>query len=296
VVRRISAAELMLLVTVSIWAFNFTVTRYAVTHGFQPLAYSALRFGAAAIVVSGITYSLERSLRFERRHAVLLGGAAIIGIYLNSIGFMYAIDLTNASTTALIFGTLPILTGIFAYALGVERLHRRFWIAAAISFLGVALVAAGSASGFSGNLAGDLLAFLAAATWGFYSVAIVPLLRRYSVWRISAGALAFGSIPLLITAIPQLLDQRWDLEALVWAAFAFAVLGPLVLTNFLWFTAIERVGPSRATLVTNLQPFLAALFAVALLSEELTWLQVAGGIAIGVALLLARRRPALESA
>src|SRR5215216_3878764 len=147
----------MLLVTVSIWAFNFTVTRYAVTHGFQPLAYSALRFGAAAIVVSGITYGLERSLRFERRHAVLLGGAAI-------------------------------------------------------SFLGVALVAAGSASGVSGNLAGDLLAFLAAATWGFYSVAIVPLLRRYSVWRISAGALAFGSIPLLITATPQLLDQRWDLE------------------------------------------------------------------------------------
>jgi drug/metabolite transporter (DMT)-like permease len=295
-VRRLSVAELMLLVTVTVWAFNFTVTRYAVTHGFQPLAYSALRFSAAAIVVSGITYGLEGSLRFGRRHAILLGGAAIIGIYVNSVGFMYAIDLTNASTTALIFGALPILTGIFAYALGVERLHRRFWIATAISFLGVVLVAVGSASGVSGDLVGNLLAFLAAATWGFYSVAIVPLLRRYSVWRISAGALVVGAIPLVLTAIPQLLDQRWDLEALVWACFAFAVLGPLVLTNFLWFSAIDRVGPSRATLVTNLQPFLAAVFAVALLSEELTWLQVTGGIAIGIALVLARRRPALESA
>ena len=178
----------------------------------------------------------------------------------------------------------------------MQRLHRRFWIAAAISFFGVALVAAGSASGVSGNLLGNLLAFLAAATWGFYSVAIVPLLRRYSVWRISAGALVFGAVPLVITGIPQLLDQDWDLEPLVWAGFAFAVLGPLVLTNFLWFTAIERVGPSRATLVTNLQPFLAALFAVVLLSEELTWLQVAGGLTIGLALVLARRRPALESA
>jgi drug/metabolite transporter (DMT)-like permease len=295
-VRRPNAAEVMLLVTVTIWAFNFTVTRYAVTHGFQPLAYSALRFTAAATVVSAITYRFERSFRFERRHAVLLIGSALVGIYLNSICFMYAIELTNASTVALIFGSLPIVTAIFAFALGVERLHRRFWVAAGISFLGVVLVAAGSTTGVSGNVVGDLLAFVASATWGFYAVAIVPLLRRYSVWRISAGALAVASLPLVITAIPQLLDQRWDLEPLVWAAFAFAVIGPLVVTNFLWFTAIERVGPSRATLVTNLQPFLAAIFAVALLSEDLTWLQIAGGAAIGVALVLARRRPVLESA
>jgi drug/metabolite transporter (DMT)-like permease len=295
-VRRISAAELMLLVTVSIWAFNFTVTRYALTNGFQPLAYGALRFSAAAFVVSTITLGLERSLRFRPRHAVLLAVASLIGIYLNSLAFVYSIDLTNASTVALIFGSLPIVTALVAYAFGVERLHRRFWIAAALSFAGVGLVAAGSGDGLTGNLVGNLLAFVAAATWGVYSVAIVPLLRQYSVWRISAGALLVGSVPLLVTAIPQILDQRWDLGALVWAAFAFAVIGPLVLTNILWFTAIDRVGPSRATLVTNLQPFLAALFAVALLSEELTWLQIAGGVAIGVALLLARRRPALESA
>jgi drug/metabolite transporter (DMT)-like permease len=294
-VRRISAAELMLLATVSIWAFNFTVTRYVLTHGFQPLAYSATRFGAAALVVSTVTYGLERSLSFRPRDAMLLAAAAIVGIYLNQVAFVYAIDLTNASTTALIFGSLPILTAIFAYALGVERLHRRFWIAAALSFAGVFLVAAGSGSGFSGNLAGDVLAFIGAATWGAYSVAIVPLLRRYSVWRISAGALLVGCVPLILTALPQLVDQRWDLGALVWAAFAFAVLGPLVLTNVLWFTAIDRVGPSRATLVTNLQPFLAAVFAVVLLSEELTWVQIAGGITIGAALLLARRRPAMES-
>jgi drug/metabolite transporter (DMT)-like permease len=295
-VRRPNAAEVMLLVTVSIWAFNFTVTRYALTHGFQPLAYSSLRFGAAAVVVSGITYGLERSLSLERRHLLLLGGAAIVGIYLNQLAFTYSIDLTNASTVALIFGALPIVTALFAYAVGVERLHRRFWVAAGVSVAGVALVAVGSGGGVSGSVLGNVLAFIATATWGIYSVAIVPLLSRYSVWRISAVALVAGSVPALLTALPQLSDQRWNLGGLVWIGFAFAVFGPLVLTNVLWFTAIDRVGPSRATLVTNLQPFLAALFAVLLLSEELTPLQVAGGVAIGVALLLARRRPALEPA
>jgi drug/metabolite transporter (DMT)-like permease len=285
----------MLLATVSIWAFNFTVTRYLLTHGFEPLAYSATRFAAAALIVTGITYGLERSIAFKPRDAVLLAAAAMVGIYLNQIAFVYAIDLTNASTTALIFGSLPIMTALMASALGVERLHGRFWLAAAVSFLGVALVASGAGGGFSGNLGGDLLALLGAATWGAYSVAIVPLLRRYSVWRISAAALLVGCVPLVTTAIPQLRDQEWDLGALVWAGFAFAVLGPLVLTNILWFTAVDRVGPSRATLATNLQPFLAAIFAVVLLSEELTWLQVAGGVAIGLALLLARRRPTMES-
>ena len=284
----------MLLVTVSIWAFNFTVTRYALTHGFAPLAYGSLRFAAAAVVVSSITLGLEGSLRFEPKHAFLLGVAAIVGIYLNSISFVYAVDLTSASTVALIFGSLPIVTAVIAYLLGVERLSRRFWGAAAVSFAGVVLVAAGSGSGVSGSMGGNLLAFMATVTWGAYTVAIVPLLRLYSVWRVSAGALVIGSIPLLVTAAPQIADQSWDLDALVWAGFAFAVLGPLVLTNFLWFTAIERVGPSRATLVTNLQPFLAALFAVALLSEELTWLQVVGGIAIGAALFAARPRPTPE--
>lgn len=292
--RRPNAAELMLLVTVTIWAFNFTVTRYALTHGFSPLAYGSLRFAAAAVVVSGVTLGLERSVRLEPRHAFLLGVAAIVGIYLNSISFVYSVDLTSASTVALIFGSLPIVTAVIAYALGVERLHRRFWLAASLSFAGVVLVALGSGSGVTGSLGGNVLAFLATVTWGAYSVAIVPLLTRYSVWRVSAGALVMGSIPLLVTAVPQIVDQRWDLGALVWAGFAFAVLGPLVLTNFLWFTAIGRVGPSRATLVANLQPFLAALFAVALLSEELTWLQVAGGVAIGAALFLARRRPTPE--
>jgi drug/metabolite transporter (DMT)-like permease len=70
----------------------------------------------------------------------------------------------------------------------------------------------------------------------------------------------------------------------------FATLGPLVLTNVLWFRSVSIVGPSRATLFANIQPFIAAVFAVLILSERLTMLQVAGGFAIGAGILLSRRR------
>jgi drug/metabolite transporter (DMT)-like permease len=62
-----------------------------------------------------------------------------------------------------------------------------------------------------------------------------------------------------------------------------------VTTNLLWFTAIDRVGPSRASLFANLQPFLAAIVALIVLSEHITGLQVAGGLALAGGIALAPR-------
>jgi drug/metabolite transporter (DMT)-like permease len=58
----------------------------------------------------------------------------------------------------------------------------------------------------------------------------------------------------------------------------------------MWFRVIHRIGASRATLVANLQPFVAAVFALVLLSESMTGLQVAGGVLIAGGILTARRR------
>ncbi len=279
----------MLVATILIWALNFTVTRYVLEHGFQPLAYSSLRCGIAATLFAGFTYAYEGSFRVRRRDIVLLLGAAAVGIWLNQLSYVYAIKFTNASTTALILGTTPIFAALIAYAIGLERMSSRFWVATLVSFGGVALVAIGSGQ-VRGDVKGDLLGVATAATWAAYSVAIAPLMRRYSPYRISAIVLVTGWIAVAATGSQQLAKQDFHLSWTVWALLAFAVLGPLVLTNILWFKAVDRVGPSHATLFANLQPFVAVLFAVLLLSESLSWLQVAGGAAIGVGILMARRR------
>jgi len=278
----------MLLVTVCLWGFNFTVTKYVLTHGFRPLAYSSLRYAGAAMLFSGLTYRLEGRLSVRRRDLPLLLLAAAVGIWINQLTYMYAVKLTTATTVALILGTTPIFAALIARAVGLERLSRLFWAASVVSFVGVALVALGSGGGLSGDVGGDLLAILAAATWAAYSVMVAPLMRSYSPYQISAFVLVAGWIPLAVTAASQLRAQDWGaIGWLDWLCLGYALLGPLVLTNILWFTAIDRVGPSRATLFANLQPFVAAIFALAILSERITALQVVGGIAIGAGILLA---------
>ena len=284
----------MLLGTVSLWALNFTVSKYILDEGFRPLAYSSVRYACAALVFVAITLAWEGSLRIGTSQLPLVLVCAVL-LFANQLSFVYALKFTTATTVALLFWTLPIFTAILARGSGVEHLSARFWTAALLSFAGVALVAIGSGGDLSSNLKGDALAVAGSITWAGYSVAITPLMRRYSPFRLSAVFLAAVTVPLALAGSHQLANQSFHFGALVWLGFAFAVLGPLVTTNLLWFTAIDRVGPSRASLFANLQPFLAALIALLLLSETITTVQVFGGLAIGGGIVLASRRgPAPE--
>jgi drug/metabolite transporter (DMT)-like permease len=157
------------------------------------------------------------------------------------------------------------------------------------------LVTVGSGQSLSGNVWGALLAIAGAATWAGYSVALAPLMRRYSPFRLSAIFLLGAAALLVVAGAPQLREQNFDLPASVWLTFVYAVIGPLVITNLLWFTAIDWVGPSRASLFANLQPFLAAVIALLLLHESLTRLQLAGGLLIAAGIVFSRTREQPEA-
>jgi drug/metabolite transporter (DMT)-like permease len=284
----VTPVDLMLLGTVLLWALNSTVTRYVLTHGFHPLAYATIRYFAATALFWAFTWWRERSFRIARRDVRLVLLAATM-IYVNQLCFVYAIDDTSASTVTLFLGTTPIFVGLVAGAIGLERMGRRFWAATAISFAGIGFVASGT-GGFSGHLSGDALALLTALTWGLYTVSIAPLMRRYSPFRISALVLGLGWLPLAATGLAQTTRQSFHFGWLTWLGFGFAVVGPLFLTNILWFTSIHRVGPSRASLFSNTQPFFGVVFAIVLLGEHLNRWEIAGGVAIAIAIVVERLR------
>ena len=212
-------------------------------------------------------------------------------MWLNQVSYVYALTFTTATTVALVLGATPIFAALIARAVGLERLSRRFWLAAAVSFFGVGLIAlGGGGGGVSANVKGVALSVATAATWAAYSVAVAPLMRRYSPYRISAIVLVAGWIPLFLSSLKQLAEQDFNVGWLPWLCLVYGVLGPLVLTNILWFRSIDRVGPSHATLFANIQPLFAAIFATVLLSESLEPLQIVGGVAVLGGIFLSRLR------
>ena len=128
-----------------------------------------------AAIVDDVYATRQRGLSAPWRYLSMNRPAlAAAMIYVNQVGFVYAIDKTTASTVTLFLGTTPIFVGLVAGAIGLERPGGGFWLATALSFVGVGFVAAGSGV-LSGRLAGDAIAVFTAATWGLYSIAIAPL-------------------------------------------------------------------------------------------------------------------------
>ena len=97
----------------------------------------------AALLFVGIAFVAERSLRIARRDLADGRARGAAPLFVNQIGFVYSLKTTSASVIALILAATPIFAALIGLALGTETLPRRFWLGAALSFAGVALVALG---------------------------------------------------------------------------------------------------------------------------------------------------------
>jgi len=280
----------MLLGAVLLWALNVTVTKYMLEHGWLPLAYGTIRYFVAIAIFWVYTWWRERSFRIARADWIYVGIAAAV-IFLNQICFVYSLEFAHASTVSLLFGTTPMFVGLLSIAFLHAKLHRSFWVGAGLTFAGVALIAIGAGGGLVSGWKGDLLAIALAVTWAAYTLAIAPLMRRYSPYRISAVVLALGWAPLALVSLPQIGRQDFHFSGTVWLGFAYAVIGPLFLTNILWFTAVDRVGAPRASIFNNMQPFFGVLFALLILSESIHGLEIVGGVLIFVGIAYERVRP-----
>ncbi|MFI5262653.1 MAG: DMT family transporter [Candidatus Limnocylindrales bacterium] len=279
--RRRDSAELALLVTVVIWSANFSAVKVGVG-AIAPLAFAVVRFALGAVVTVAVVVGREGWPRFQRRDLPLLLAAAVTGITINQAAFVGALHATTAVNVALLIGTIPVWTAVIAVLSHQEHVTRSLWLAIAAGLMGATLIVAGGHEAVGGlNVVGELLALLTAASWAVYSVLIRPLMQRYSAFQLSAFMMVVGTLILVPFAIPDLVAQDWAaVPANAWLALLYAAILSVSVTNILYFTAIHRIGASRAALFTYLEPFLGALLAVVLLGESIGLLQLLGGAVV----------------
>ena len=281
--------DILLFIMAVIWGVNFSVVKYA-THIFDPVAFTGLRVGMAALFLVVVALSSDR-VKLPRRDVIglLLLGALGNGLY--QLFFVHGLARTRAGNAALIIGAAPAFIAIAARFRGMERVKRMTLIGIGLSVLGVAFVIIGSVGSSTGSttLLGSILVFCGVLCWSAFTIGLQPYTTRIKVVQLSATTMVGGAIPLLIASAPYLWSTKWSAVGIGgWLALIYSSVVSMGIAYFFWYRGLRVLGPTRTAVYANLQPIIALIVAWIFLSETPTIFQGVGAATIVAGVFLTR--------
>lgn len=196
--------------------------------------------------------------------------------------------------------TMPIWSAWLARAARKERLILRQVAGILITFAGVGIVLAERGLNWQGTtlaLAGDGFMLLTAFCGAIYGVLAQRMLARYSALTVTTYAMVFGTLLLFPAAFVEGLPQAFvQIDGKVAVLILFLGIFGGALGYFLWTFALTRLTPTQVAVYVNVNPMVAIILGVVLLTEKLTGVFVVGFVTVVIGVLFVNwpRRIELE--
>jgi drug/metabolite transporter (DMT)-like permease len=199
------------------------------------------------------------------------------GVYALESGLLFAaLDrLQNAALLDLLIYAYPAIVTLAVVVMGRERLTRRRVAALSVSSFGVVLVVGGGAGGAIDTI-GVAMALAAAILYSAYVLVADALLRRSEPLAIATLSTTGAALSFVLTALATgALQTHLTMDAT--ACIVAIALVSTVLALLTSFGALQRLGPSKASIVSTVEPPITALLAAICLGVALAPVQIAGG-------------------
>ena len=213
----------------------------------------------------------------------------ILGVAASNYFYYLAIERTNVATAIILQYTAPAWVLLYALARRLQKLTLERVLAVALALTGVALVVGifGSA-GVRLDAVGVTAAMLAAFSFAFYNLGGHSILSRHDRWTVLLYTLLSASLFWLLVNPP------WKVAAAHYspAQWLFLLLFSLlsVLLPFAsYFTGLQYLEPTRAVVVSCLEPVFSIVIARIALGERIRPLQSAGMVLVLLAIVVVER-------
>jgi drug/metabolite transporter (DMT)-like permease len=280
------------LTAASIWGGMYVVGKI-VLDVIPPFSLLTIRLLMGMATLGGMIYFRDqRSGIKSRLTKEVFRNSFLVGIvgYGISLGFQFVgTKLSTASNGALVTSATPAFVLIFAPFLLGERATLRGIIALIVSTLGVVAVIDPRTAELSPSLfLGNICLLAAALTWALYSV----LVRKIS----QSVDLLTSSAIMLLGAVPfSLVPGLWELKTIGIGEITWGIVGGILFLGIvctavamlLWNYAFAVLPANAASLTFFAQPVVGTLLGWFFLAEKISLLFIAGGVLIGVGILIA---------
>jgi len=273
--------------TVAIWGVTFISTKVLINEGMGPAHIFAIRFVIAYAGIWALQLGIKANIFSLRLWTENLKDELLmlfLGITGGSFYFLAentALAYTQACNVSFLVCSAPLITLLLTMAFrrvlpksladGLQKVRGgAFTIAGTILALaGMGLIIFDGAK-LAFSLKGDLLALVAALTWGLYSVFMGQMTCKYGAIFTTRKVFFYG----LLTIIPFLIGQPVDISVLskgpVICNLLFLSLVASLGCFVVWNKVMSVIGNVTSTNYVYLNPFFTLLAAIIFLDEKMT--------------------------
>ena len=236
-------------------------------------------------------------MRVGGRDLALLAPMGFVGVGSFYFFFFYTVQEAPIGTAAILLYSAPAFVVILAWIFLGEELGPIKLFALVLTISGLFLVVGAYDLSELKVRSGVVLAGLTAGlSYGLFSIFGRPLTGRLELPVILSYALGFGSLPLVLAALPTL-HTLAGLSAGAYVILFMLALVHSALGYVLYTFGLRRIEAGQAAIIATLEAVVAMVLGAALLGEEMTFLKVLGGLLVISGAVLAQirlRKPRLR--
>jgi hypothetical protein len=225
----------------------------------------------------------------RKEHVGLFIVCALTGVFINQTLFIKGMSMTTSIHASLLTLVSPIFITIIAAWMGLEKMSLVKVIGLLIGISGAVLLTL-QKEGISNSteiMWGDIFVMINAVSYAFYMVIVKPLMKEYGPIHVIRWVFSIGFLFTLPFGWSQFNSIDWS--SFTWQAFTITAgiaIGATFIAYLFNLYGIHKLGSSVTGSYIYTQPIFAAIVAIALLGEKLSWIKGVAAMLIILGLLL----------
>ena len=280
------------------WGISATLGRAAFTARLHPGGHTLGFIDPLILTQARTTFSFlvllpvlapQRGWRKLRLPAADFGRVLVLGVLgvaASNYFYYLAIQKTNVATAIIIQYTAPVWVLLYMVLRGLQKptLQRLAGVALAVSGIAMVVGIFGT-SGLRLHALGVTAALLAAFSFAFYNVGGHDMLARYDRWTVLLYTTFAAALFWIVVNPPgKIMAAHYSGSQWVFL-FVFSLLSMLAPFSF-YFAGLQHLEPTRAIIVSCLEPVFSIVIAAVVLGEVLHPLQAVGILVVLAAILV----------
>ncbi len=249
------------------------------------LSQSRTSFSLLVLFIVLVTARGWQGLKVPGTDFVRMFVLGVLGVAASNYLYYLAIERTNVATAIILQYTAPVWVLIYMVMRGLQKPTLLRVGAVTLALTGIALVIGPFEKGLRLDAIGVIAALLAAFAFAFYNIGGHDILARHDRWTVLLYAIFSASLFWMFVNPP------WKIAAAHYSGpqwlflFVFSLISVLFPFSF-YFAGLQHLDPTRAIVVSCLEPVFSILIAAVVLGELLRSWQTAGILLVLIAIVV----------